>query len=130
VVRSLFCALLGGLNDYTVDERGDVGSWIRIACIQGLRSFAESLFGHASSIPDFEEYLPPDLYHEAIGAILKQGVERLDGVRQKAGENFICLLLISPPAQLWRIQDEGLIKSTFLTSVVFPGYRSADLTST
>jgi hypothetical protein len=117
-VRSLFEALKDGLYDYMINERGDVGSWIRIACIRGLTSFIEILFSHADGIPDFEAYLPPGLYHEAIGGILKQGVERLDGVRQEAGEHFLRLLLIPLPtvatAKLWQIQGDLLMRELFL----------------
>ena len=104
-----------------MDERGDVGSWIRIACIQGLTSFSQVLFSQAGDITNFEEYLPSALYHEAVGGILKQGVERLDGVRQEAGENFVRLLLIPPLAipsgRLWCIQGEALMKELFLGCV-------------
>jgi len=31
VVNGLLDALQDGLEDYTIDERGDVGSWIRMA---------------------------------------------------------------------------------------------------
>lgn len=98
VVRSLFDALLGGLEDYTTDERGDVGSWIRVACVQGLTKFCELLIAHAEEIPNFEAFLPPIKYHEAIGGILRQGIQRLDNVRQEAGECFMRLLSLSPPS--------------------------------
>ena len=85
-------ALLDGLTDYTSDERGDVGSWVRISCVKGLTSFSQTLFSRASSLPDLAGYLPPEKFDDAIAGVLKQGVERLDNVRQIAGESFLTLL--------------------------------------
>ena len=84
-MQTIFGALLSGLEDYTIDERGDVGSWIRIACVQSLTSCIEGLFSIAESVDNFDEYLPLSKYQQAIAGILKQGVERLDNVRQEAG---------------------------------------------
>ena len=98
VVNTLIDALLGGLDDYTIDERGDVGSWVRMVCIQGLTSISELLFRDARSIPDFDSYFPPQKYHAAISGILKQGVERLDNVRQQAGACFMKILTLSVPS--------------------------------
>lgn len=105
VVTSLYEALQQGLSDYTTDERGDVGSWIRIACIQGLTTISEMLSSngqafytistdHDDTSPacDLRKYLPPRQYHKAANGILKQGVERLDNVRQEAGEAFTRLM--------------------------------------
>jgi hypothetical protein len=118
VACDLFDALRDGLEDYTMDDRGDVGSWIRMACIRGLTSFSEVLFSNAAIIPNFEEYLLPSKYHDAVGGILRQGVQRLDSVRQEAGENLIRLLLLPLPetaaAERWRIHGDALMKQLFL----------------
>ncbi|GAW05740.1 TBCD protein [Lentinula edodes] len=88
-MSSIFDALLGGLNDYSVDERGDVGSWIRIACVN------------------------------ALGGILKQGVERLDNVRQESGRTFTKLLSLSPPdvdnSDRWIIHRSDFLQGLFVT---------------
>jgi tubulin-specific chaperone D len=123
VVRKLYDALQDGLDDYTIDERGDVGSWIRIACIKGLTSFSEILFAHAGVIPDFKEYLPISNFHQAIGGILKQGVERLDSVRQEAGVNINHLLSLPVPVvaggESWRIYRHELMRELFLRYIIF-----------
>lgn len=117
----LFNALLDGLEDYTLDERGDVGSWIRMACIRGLTNFAERLFSNAVTISNFGEYLPASKYHAAISGILRQGVERLDHVRQTAGEHMSRLLVLPLPAVVnskqWCIEGEMLMKDLFLRYV-------------
>jgi hypothetical protein len=118
VVRDLLDALREGLGDYTIDERGDVGSWIRVVCVKGLSSIATTLFAKTSDIPNLQEYLPPPEYHDIVGEILKQGVERLDNVRQVSGESFLTLLQHPLPSiesgYLWRMEGEALLRSLFL----------------
>lgn len=116
-VCALFDVLDSGLEDYTMDERGDVGSWIRIACIRGLSSVIEDLFRVSGSLPSFPSFLPPDRYHAAIGRILRQGVERLDNVRQISGECFVRISKLQLPttehAERWRIKNIELMKELF-----------------
>ncbi|KAF8635864.1 hypothetical protein AX15_000054 [Amanita polypyramis BW_CC] len=116
--QALFRAMLGGLNDYTNDERGDVGSWIRITCIKGLSSTLEILFAIADIAQDLTDYLPPDLFKSAIAGILKQGLERLDNVRQVAGECFVPLLNLPPPvaphAERWMLPGKHMIEGLLL----------------
>ena len=111
-------ALLDGLTDYTSDERGDVGSWVRIACVKGLASFIRTLFMQAATLPSLSDYLPPLSFHNAIGGILKQGVERLDNVRQQAGESFVDLLSLPLPDTgdpgRWQIQGATKMRELFI----------------
>ncbi|EGO23938.1 hypothetical protein SERLADRAFT_450239 [Serpula lacrymans var. lacrymans S7.9] len=115
LVSAIFDTLEAGLDDYTTDERGDIGSWIRMACIKGLTSSVEVLFSNASCIANFAQYIPPSRYHSALAKILQQGVERLDNVRQVAGECFLRLLELPLPAvenaNCWRIKGESLMKN-------------------
>ncbi|TFK74799.1 TBCD protein [Pluteus cervinus] len=115
---SLFEALQRGLEDYTSDERGDVGSWIRMACVQGLTTTSELLISNASMIQGFGSYLPPGRYHDAIAGILKQGVERLDNVRQEAGNCIMRLLRLPLPtidnSIEWSLPGYALLDKLFL----------------
>ncbi|KAF7314250.1 TFCD-C domain-containing protein [Mycena kentingensis (nom. inval.)] len=117
---ALFDALLHGLTDYTIDERGDVGSWVRIASLRGLTAVCEIVIPHASAMSAFEAYLPAEKYHDAVAGVLKQGVERLDNVRQEAGECLSALLGLAPPAirngHEWTPRQLELLKELFLTS--------------
>lgn len=101
-----------------MDERGDVGSWIRMVCIKGLADVAEMFLTNASTVPALEEYLPPNQYHQVIGGLLKQGVERLDNVRLQAGQQVVRLLTMQlpdiPGIDRWRIHGESLMKELFL----------------
>jgi tubulin-specific chaperone D len=124
IVNSLHSALLNGLEDYSVDERGDVGSWIRLACIQGLTRFSVLLISNASSIPNFDVYFPPMKYQQTVAGILKQGVERLDNLRQEAGECFMQLLDLTLPnvrnSHDWCIPGLSLLKELFQRYVILP----------
>lgn len=130
-IQTLFDALISGLEDYSVDERGDVGSWVRITCVQGLSEFATVMFRNADHIANFAEYFPPEKYHAAVSGILKQGIERLDNVRQQAGEQVVILLngpLPSVPnAEAWRIHGESLLKLLFIGFVAFRMFISVRL---
>ena len=119
----MFDALLAGLDDYTTDERGDVGSWIRIACVKGLATAIALLLEHARApaltMPDaLERYLPPARFHAAVGGIMKQAVERLDNVRQHAGEQLLRVLALPRPhvasAEQWAVCGEARMRELLL----------------
>ncbi|KAF9046718.1 armadillo-type protein [Panaeolus papilionaceus] len=130
VINSLLDALLGGLTDYTIDERGDVGSWARLACVQGLAAIAEILLGNADSITGFEDYYPPEKHVLIAAGILKQGVERLDNVRLESGACFTKLLSLPPPqiggAERWRLPATPLLEELFLSPTEQTGWNEGD----
>ncbi|EJC98100.1 TBCD protein [Fomitiporia mediterranea MF3/22] len=119
-MNRIWQAFFAGLDDYTVNERGDVGSWVRLACLKGIYSVMESLIREARSIEahsipswaeteeKYSQYLPLSTYHQTIGMILKQGVERLDNVRQCVGDVFFALLHLDHPSfnhgEKWSVQ--------------------------
>ena len=110
-------AFLAGLTDYTTDERGDIGSWIRISCVLGLSTFAQIFFAQSKSLPNLIEYFPPEKYHAAIGGILKQGVERLDNVRQQTGAQLAKLLRSPLPEVVgkdrWKMHGSDILNELF-----------------
>jgi hypothetical protein len=114
----MYNALISGLEDYTVDERGDVGSWVRIASIQGLTSVSVALLTLAKTDTTYIGYIPPSLYQKVIAGILKQGVGRLDNVRQQAGESVQRLLRCPLPsvddANPWEFHGKNLFKALLL----------------
>ncbi|KZV83442.1 ARM repeat-containing protein [Exidia glandulosa HHB12029] len=112
LVKTVFKALLAGLDDYTSDERGDVGSWIRIASISGLVAVSKLLF-MPSTVIRLEDFLPDADYQAAIGGILKQGVERLDNVRADAGNQLLSLVEHEAPDG-WRMEEEGRFRDLFM----------------
>ncbi|PPR01746.1 hypothetical protein CVT24_001566 [Panaeolus cyanescens] len=130
VMNSLVDALLSGLTDYTIDERGDVGSWARLACVQGLAAISELLLGNADSITGFENYYSPDKHVLIAAGILKQGVERLDNVRLESGSCFTKLLRLPPPkiggAERWRLPASSLLEELFLSSTDQAGWNEGE----
>ncbi|KAI5122803.1 hypothetical protein M0805_000146 [Coniferiporia weirii] len=136
-MKAIFDAFFIGIDDYTINERGDVGSWVRLACVKGFCSMFEALIGQASNVRPFSSKaspegatyfalcLPVDTYHRAVGSILKQGVERLDNVRQCVGELFMTLLELLPPAiehgEEWTVRDKPMFIN-LLKSPDSPGW--------
>jgi hypothetical protein len=81
VMNSLFYAL----EDYSVDNRGDVGSWVREAAMYGLERCTYILCKNDKNDnnqmgPLFDENLATGL----IGGIIKQAVEKMDKLREIA----------------------------------------------
>lgn len=116
LVQIILGTLLSGLDDYTIDERGDVGSWIRVACVQGLTSCIADLVFVSGFIDSFDEYLPLHMYQQAVAGILKQGVERLDNVRQEAGTCITRLLGLPPVRSVeltWTLPGSSLLEECF-----------------
>lgn len=118
VVREVTTSLLAGLEDYTTDERGDVGSWIRMACIKSLTDIVIILLSNGEKLASFIDYLPPAQFHDAIGGILKQGVERLDNVRQHAGQQLLRILELRHPdfdgSEQYKVHGLSLMRELFL----------------
>ncbi|MCO5570692.1 hypothetical protein L7F22_024419 [Adiantum nelumboides] len=96
VMESLFEAL----DDYAVDNRGDVGSWVREAAIDGLRRCSELLCSPMSVRKELllekgEENLPVfdhDLALRLVGGLIKQGLEKINRVRDVAGRTLQTIL--------------------------------------
>lgn len=91
-MSQIYTTVLSGFDDYTADQRGDVGSWVRMAALRAVASISEALFLRQNDISPFEDYLSPHAWHNAIAGVLKQGVERLDNVRAVAGEQLMALI--------------------------------------
>ncbi|KDN39687.1 hypothetical protein K437DRAFT_8890 [Tilletiaria anomala UBC 951] len=72
-------ALIGCLEDYTVDQRGDVGSWVRTAAMQSLASIVEGCEARAQT-----GYALLDVQR----SLLKQTAERIDSVRSCAAKSL------------------------------------------
>lgn len=70
-------AFIKGLEDYSTDQRGDVGSWVRIASLDSIGRVLASL----SPPSPLSSIVEPGIYDEVIGGLVKQGVEKLESVR-------------------------------------------------
>ena len=88
-------AFLKGVEDYSVDKRGDVGSWVREA---SMRAFSEVLrcFQTISKCSDDSDGVVVDEYETKcttiLGVLLKQCGEKIDRTRTVAFESLFALL--------------------------------------
>eukprot|EP00049_Salpingoeca_infusionum_P003287 m.65120 g.65120 ORF g.65120 m.65120 type:complete len:1273 (-) comp12047_c0_seq2:165-3983(-) len=91
--------LLQGLDDYTIDSRGDVGSQVRVAGIRGLNTMIQPFltahaFACAASDPpsQIQRSMTVSMCDQVVCALLKQGMEKIDRVRDAAATT-LCQLL-------------------------------------
>ncbi|KAI7993876.1 Tubulin-folding cofactor D [Camellia lanceoleosa] len=77
--RTLFKAL----DDYSVDNRGDVGSWVREAAMDGLERCTYILCKrHSMNLRCIR--FDANLATSLVGGIVKQAVEKMDKIRERA----------------------------------------------
>ncbi|GAA5985688.1 hypothetical protein JCM10908_007072 [Rhodotorula pacifica] len=132
-LESAYEALLDGFSDYTSDSRGDVGSWVRMATITAWQRIIQTV------------RVPEHITQRVIAAIAGLALERLDSVRQVAGEALVSiaqdtgpnsnsvtelspLLPIKSPANdlaTWR--DIEWASSRILPLLAMPQYRTTVL---
>lgn len=65
------------LDNYTVDSRGDVGSWIRMAACESLIPVCKHLTGEVKV---------------TIGKLLRLSVEKMDRMRVAAGKTLCAII--------------------------------------
>ncbi|KAL8138024.1 hypothetical protein V2J09_004025 [Rumex salicifolius] len=94
VMESLFKAL----DDYSVDNRGDVGSWVRKAAIDGLERctyiLCKDYLVESKSAPLTDETVianqlfDVDLATNLVTGLIKQAVEKMDKLREVAANTL------------------------------------------
>ena len=67
------------LSDYTTDQRGDVGSWIRAEVLTGLGATMSEVARDIEK--EALDRVPQHLFEDVIRGIAKQAVEKLEPVR-------------------------------------------------
>ena len=84
-------SLLKGLEDYSTDARGDIGSWIRATCIQGLRQLLEL---RRKFLPSSSEGsgMSQSSFDSVLSGIAKQMTDRIDSLRAEALQTFLSIL--------------------------------------
>ena len=93
-VRDLVLVLADGLNDYTNDKRGDVGSWVRLAAVSGTRDLIGALAaaGELDSLREDAGGSRGSLAEVLTGRLLQQSVEKMDKVRDAAGSALAAVI--------------------------------------
>lgn len=94
--EKILVTLLDCLNDYSTDQRGDVGSWVRSASMACLLPLLQTIAQVDSRQEKDQRYLTTDAAGAIMGALLKQSVERIDKVRARAGTVIDSLLYQTP----------------------------------
>lgn len=75
----IFGCLLLALNEYTIDNRGDIGAWVREAAMNALYKIIVTL-------P--HDQLDEEKVHAVVSGLLQQSVEKIDRTRALAGKLF------------------------------------------
>jgi tubulin-specific chaperone D len=88
VLRQMFECFLKGLDDYSIDSKGDSGSKVREASIEALESLLTLCAKHALVSLVGDERLVARVF----AGIAQQAVERIDRTRSIAGRTFVNLL--------------------------------------
>jgi len=74
-LQAIVFAFTAALSDYSTDQRGDVGSWIRIAALNALERV----------LPETKrDAVPQTMLEEVVRGLVKQAVEKLEPVREAA----------------------------------------------
>lgn len=81
-----------GLEDYSIDHRGDVGSWIREACMQGLAEMIPLVAQLDLSYETSERYLSEEDQNQVLAKLLQQSVEKIDKMRASAAASIIKII--------------------------------------
>lgn len=72
--------------EYTQDNRGDIGAWVREAAMSGIQSLTLLLAVSNPSILD------KDLVSKLMAGVAQQAVEKIDRTRALAGRVFSSLI--------------------------------------
>uniref|UniRef100_A0A8C1BK19 Tubulin-specific chaperone D n=1 Tax=Cyprinus carpio carpio TaxID=630221 RepID=A0A8C1BK19_CYPCA len=91
-IRPVYEALLGCMNDYSMDSRGDVGAWVRAAAMSSLMDVTLLVVASAP------ELLSSDLVQRMMCCLVQQAAEKIDRYRAHAGTVFLRLLHSIDPA--------------------------------
>lgn len=94
IKSEVMTTLFKALEDYSVDNRGDVGSWVREAAMDGLERCTYILCsvgasGNISEAVETDrtpEYFDVNTGTTLVGAIAKQAVEKMDKLREAAAK--------------------------------------------
>ncbi|KAM8945698.1 tubulin-specific chaperone D [Pelodytes ibericus] len=90
-VPLVYNTLLGGMNDYTTDSRGDVGAWVREAAMASLKDVTLLL---AQSDPSLIE---EDFCQRMMCSLSQQSAEKIDRYRAHSASVFLNLLYFDSP---------------------------------
>ncbi|EDW63994.1 tubulin-specific chaperone D [Drosophila virilis] len=94
--------LLQAMDEYTLDNRGDIGAWVREAAMQALYELA-------TQCP--RDMLTPQQVHQIVVGFMQQAVEKIDRTRGLAGR--LCCKLIHAQPAIPHIRAHGRLLEIF-----------------
>jgi tubulin-specific chaperone D len=98
----MFECLLKALEEYTIDNRGDIGAWVREASMNVLHQMLKAC-------PS--DRIEADIVHSVMTGFAQQSVEKIDRTRGIAGKLFHSLLYSQP--EIPHIRQCEAIKKIF-----------------
>lgn len=101
-LKMISTCLLKALEEYTIDNRGDIGAWVREASMAVLHQLL-------TNCPP--ERLDPGVVHSVMTGLAQQSVEKIDRTRGMAGKLFHNLVHHNPPIP--HIQRHETLKEIF-----------------
>lgn len=101
-LKKVSSCLLKALEEYTIDNRGDIGAWVREASMAVL---------HQLLVNCPPERLDPEVVHSVMTGLAQQSVEKIDRTRGIAGKLFHNLVHHTPP--ILHIQQHEVLKEIF-----------------
>ncbi|KAJ3682191.1 hypothetical protein LUZ60_014764 [Juncus effusus] len=90
IKTKVFSALFKALEDYAVDNRGDIGSWVRQASMLALEKCTFILCKKRDMFDN-------EIGNRLVGGLLKQAVEKLDKMRDFAAKTLRRILYCRDP---------------------------------
>jgi hypothetical protein len=88
LIMQMFECFFHGLNDYSIDSKGDSGSKVRGVSMQAVENLTELVSKH--NLSEFTNN--EQLIIRIFAGIMQQAVERIDRTRSMAGKTFMNLL--------------------------------------
>lgn len=79
ILEHCFQCFLKALQEYTIDNRGDIGAWVREAAMNALYRMITTCPHH---------FLRSEIVHAILCGFLQQAVEKIDRTRALAGKLF------------------------------------------
>ncbi|KAF9924456.1 hypothetical protein FBU30_005578 [Linnemannia zychae] len=99
-----------GLEDYSVDHRGDVGSWIREACMQGLQvmiPIVARLDYRLTQAQADQRYLTDEDHVQILAKLLQQSVEKIDRIRGVAATAMVTIIYAEADSEAGAVATSG-----------------------
>ncbi|KAG0043760.1 hypothetical protein BGZ83_011058, partial [Gryganskiella cystojenkinii] len=130
VSRQILEVYYTGLQDYSIDHRGDVGSWSREASMQGLQTLLPLIARLDLRVLTEDRYLSDEDHAQVLAKLLQQSVEKIDRIRACAANAIIKILYAKAPSTaeyLLRIPHREKVMSVFEDSVLLDWNQAAQV---